>query len=258
MNTHSWLLIAAAMAPLALAACKVTTTDPTGSGGEASTTTAETTATSATSTSTTTSGTGGSGGGVCTGIFPGPACSTCGEASCCAEGAACDATPGCIACVYSTDPACTAANKAAADELVTCMHAFCESSCFPPPPTDVDVTCSVPAPIPGTVQGACISVGGDIECNPVTNEFCDSAKGEACDFEGKGYHCYPGQNVRALCETCGPTSAAGQCKPGSTCLPGPEGKCGKFCCSSAECGAGKCDKSAALPGGVGYCIGGNP
>ncbi len=120
-----------------------------------------------------------------------------------------------------------------------------------PGPTDVDVTCSVPDPIPGTVQGTCITVGGDIECNPVTNEFCDSTKGEACDFEGKGYHCYPGLNTRALCETCGPASGVGQCKPGSTCLPGPEGKCGKFCCSTAECGTGKCDKSAALPGAWG-------
>lgn len=253
MNTHPWLLVAAAMAPLALAACTVTPSDPTGTGGSTSTT--STTSTSTTSTSTTTSG---AGGGDCAGVFPGATCATCGQASCCAEGAACDATAGCIACVYSSDQACTDANKAVAGALVDCMHASCEAACFPPEPPVVDVTCTVPAP--GPLAGACVTVGGPIKCNPITNALCDGASGEACDFDSanKGYKCYPGPNDRSLCATCGPTNGAGQCKAGSTCLPGPDGKCGKFCCDSAECGAGKCDKSAALPGGVGYCIGGNP
>lgn len=252
MNTHPWLLVAAVMAPLALAACVVTPSDPTGTGGSTSTT--STTATSTTTTST--GGAGGTGGGSCVGIFPGATCAACGEASCCAEGAACDATAGCVSCVYSSDPACTDANKPAAQALVECLHKSCETACFSPAPPVVDVTCTVPAP--GPLAGSCVTVGGPIECNPVTSAFCDTAKGESCDFDGKGYKCYPGPNDKNLCDTCGTMSGAGHCKAGSTCLPGPEGNCGKFCCSSTECGAGKCDKSAALPGGVGYCIGGNP
>lgn len=250
MTKYALILAAVAMAPLAC----VTSSTTAGTGGGASTTST----TSTTSTSTGTDGTSGTGGGDCVGAFPGATCATCGEASCCAEGAACDATPGCIACVYSSDPACTAANKAAADALVACMHSSCEAACFPPVPPKVDATCVVPAP--GTLAGACVTVGGTVECNPVTNELCDTAKGEACDFagDGKGYKCYPGPNDRKLCDTCGTTNNAGHCKAGSTCLPGPDGNCGKFCCDTAECGAGKCDKSAALPGGVGYCIGGNP
>jgi hypothetical protein len=245
MTRYALILVVAATAPLG---CVVGTTTPTGSGGSTSTTTATTT------TGDTTSGTGGAGD--CTGAFTAGACATCGEASCCDEGAACKATTGCIACVYSSDPACTEANKAAASALVACLHASCEASCFTPTPTPVDVTCSVPAPFP--LQGACVTVGGAIECNPVTNELCDAAKGEACDFKGAGYHCYPGPNERSLCEACGPTNNAGQCKPGSTCRPGADGNCGRFCCDNADCGAGKCDKSGMFAGSVGVCVGGNP
>lgn len=246
MTKYACILVAAVMAPLA--ACGSTTSGTTGTGGSTSTTDATSTTTSAS--------TGGAGGGECVGKFPPGSCTTCGEASCCAEGAACDATEGCISCVESTDPTCTAANKAEADALLSCLHTSCEAACFPTPPPPVDVTCTVPAPLP--LAGSCVTVGGAIECNPITNELCDTANGEACDLKGDGYHCYPGPNAKNLCDTCGPTGNMGQCKGGSTCLPGPDGKCGKFCCSDAECGAGKCNKMDMLPAGVGYCVGGNP
>ena len=138
MNTHSWLILAAVLAPLASAACSVTTVDPTGSGG--STSSATVTSATATSTSATTSG----GGGDCAGVFPAGACATCGEASCCAQGAACDATAGCISCVYSSDPTCTEANKPVVDALLACLHASCEAACFPAPLTPIDATCAAP------------------------------------------------------------------------------------------------------------------
>ena len=248
MTKYACILVAAALVPLV--ACGNTTMDPTGSGGSTSTSTGETSSVA----SSTASGTGGA--GECVGIFPAGACATCGEASCCAQGAACDVTEGCIGCVYSSDPTCTADNKAVVDALLACLHTSCEAACYPPPPVPVDVTCSVPVTSPSL--GACVTVGGVIECNPVTNAGCDAAKGEACDFKDKGYHCYAGPNANNLCAACGPKNNAGQCKGGSTCLPGPDGNCGKFCCTDGDCGAGKCEKKDNLAGSVGYCVGGNP
>jgi hypothetical protein len=259
MNLRPWLLVAAVATPLAAAACTTSTSGTTGTGGSDSTTTttsdAASTSAATTSTAGSTSGTGGAGS--CVNVFPAGACATCGEANCCTQGAACDVTPGCIGCVYSSDPTCTAANKPAVDAMLACMHASCEAACFPPPPPKIDATCAVPAPSPSL--GACISVGGPVECNPVTNEPCNTAAGEACDFNGaSGYHCYAGPNDKALCALCGPDNGGSHCQGGSTCLPGPSGNCGKFCCDDADCGQGKCDKTDMFPGKVGYCLGGNP
>ncbi len=259
MNTRLWLLVAAVATSLGALSCSVTPSGTTGTGGATSTTTSTSDATSTTGDTTTasassTSGTGGAGS--CAGVFPAGACATCAETTCCAEGAKCDVTAGCLGCVYSSDPSCTAANKPAVDALLACMHASCETACFPVPPPKTDVTCAVPNPTPSL--GACVSVGGAIECNPVTNEPCDTAAGEACDFKGNGYHCYAGPNEVNLCAACGPSNAGGHCKGGSTCLPGPDGTCGKFCCDDGDCGKGKCNKTQMLPAGVGYCLGGNP
>ncbi len=259
MNIRPWLLVAAVMTPLATSACTTGTTGTTGTGGSTMTTTTSTTnasSTGADSTSTTTATSGTGGAGSCIGVFPAGACATCGEASCCTEGAACDVTPGCIGCVYSSDPSCTAANKPAVDALLSCMHASCEAACFPTPPPKADVTCAVPSPSPSV--GSCVSVGGAIECNPITNEPCDTAAGEACDFKGAGYHCYAGPNDKNLCEACGPSNAGSHCKGGSTCLPGPDGNCGKLCCNDGDCGKGTCNKKDMFPASVGYCVGGNP
>ena len=257
MTRYALILVAGAMTAAACSSTPGTTTTTTGTGGagESTTTATSTSGSDATSTTSgTSSGTGGAGS--CVGVFPAGACSTCGEASCCTQGAACDVTAGCIGCVYSSDPSCTAANKPAVDALLACMHASCEAACFPTPPPKTDVTCVVPAPSPSL--GACISVGGAVECNPITNAPCDTAAGEACDFQGNGYHCYAGPNDGSLCEACGPSNAGKTCKGGSTCLPGPSGNCGKLCCDNGDCGKGKCDKTDMLPGNVGYCLGGNP
>ena len=260
MNIRPWLLVAAVMTPLGTAACSSGATGTTGSGGSGGSATTSTSTSDASSTSTgststaTSSGTGGAGS--CIGVFPAGACATCGETSCCDEGAKCDVTAGCIGCVYSSDPSCTAANKPAVDALLACMHASCEAACFPPPPPKADVTCAVPSPSPSA--GACVTVGGAIECNPITNEPCNTGAGEACDFKGAGYHCYPAPNDKNLCEACGPSNGGAHCKGGSTCLPGPDGNCGKFCCGNGDCGKGTCDKTGMLPAGVGYCVGGNP
>ncbi|MEP7125693.1 MAG: hypothetical protein ABJE95_32485 [Byssovorax sp.] len=258
MNIRPWLVAATVLAPLASAACTPSASGSSGtSGAGGSTTTTATSTTTGDATSTTSAATSGTGGaGSCIGIFPAGACATCGEAKCCAEGSACDVTAGCIGCVYSSDPSCTTANKPVVDALLACMHGSCEAACFPPPPPKTDVTCAVPAPSPSL--GSCLSVGGAVECNPITNDPCNTAAGEACDFQGNGYHCYPGPNDKSLCEACGPSNGGGTCKGGSTCLPGPDGTCGKFCCDSTDCGKGKCDKTGMLPGNVGYCLGGNP
>jgi hypothetical protein len=258
MNTRLWLLVAAVTTPLGALSCTVTPGGTTGTGGATSTTTStsDATSTTAATTASASSSSGAGGAGSCVGVFTAGACATCAEAACCAEGAKCDVTAGCLGCVYSSDPSCTTANKPAVDALLACMHTSCETACFPVPLSKTDVTCIVPTPTPSA--GACVSIGGAIECNPVTNEPCDTVAGEACDFKGNGYHCYAAPNDVNLCAACGPTNGGSHCKGGSTCLPGPDGTCGKFCCADGDCGKGKCDKTDMFPAGVGYCLGGNP
>jgi hypothetical protein len=80
-------------------------------------------------------------------------------------------------------------------------------------------------------------------CNPITNEGCKA--GDACDTAQGGYQCYAPPNDKKLCEACG--QADGFCEGGLTCI----GTCAKFCCDDADCGTGKCEKSAD---GVGVCV----
>ena len=254
MKKYSWILVVAAVAPLFPLACGggTTGTTSTGSGGGSGggsttgTTTATTTATgTGTTTTTAATGTGGAAPIDCTTVFPAGDCDTCGQANCCAEASACNDAAGCVECLPDAS-LCDDTNMDQHDALIACLQASCDKECFPPPPV-ADATCVVPTPSPSA--GACISITADNKCNPVTNAPCDTAAGEACDFGGAGYQCYPAPNDKKLCEPCG--MADGFCQGGETC----DGVCVKFCCDDTDCGVGKCDKGLMFPGGVGECLG---
>jgi hypothetical protein len=103
----------------------------------------------------------------------------------------------------------------------------------------------VPATPPS--GGSCVDVsvdgGGAFECNPVTNEPCST--GEECDrYEVLGtlvgFVCWPPPNPAKLCQYCDPTSGP-QCAGGLTCTT--TFVCVRYCCTDADCGAGKCDRA---------------
>ncbi len=266
MKNYSWILVVAAVAPLFPLACGggTTSTSATSTGAGGSDTTSGVTTGSNTTTgshtttgsNTTTSGAGtttsGAGGGTgdCTTIFPMGACDTCGEANCCAEGATCNDTAGCADCLGDATK-CDATNKDAHDALITCLQASCKMDCFstPMPP---DATCTVPAAPPS--GGSCVTLTADIACNPVTRAPCKAD--ESCDFTnmGTGYQCYPPPNAAKLCGACSASDPGPFCGNGTTC---DNGICVKFCCTDADCGAGKCDTTKMFPGGAGECLGGN-
>ena len=87
------------------------------------------------------------------------------------------------------------------------------------------------------------------ECNPVTNEPCDTAAGEACDGlqveEGVFvFICYPPPNDGLLCDECD-YSGGSFCAGTTTCAAagvptGTAGQCTRYCCSDADCGTGTC------------------
>ena len=110
--------------------------------------------------------------------------------------------------------------------------------------------CDAPEVSPSA--GACVTVGGDVACNPVTNEGCDTQAGEACDVSATGFGCYPAPNLEDLCQPCGGDGAS-YCKAGHTCF----GTCFRFCCKSSDCGTGVCYKDpfpGSLITSVGVCI----
>src|SRR6185312_10871506 len=79
-------------------------------------------------------------------------------------------------------------------------------------------------------------------CNPVTNAGCDAANGEGCDIDPNnpgGYTCFTNDSVTA-CQMCDESNGP-FCGAGLTCLS--DDNCGAFCCTDADCGTGKCDKT---------------
>jgi hypothetical protein len=91
-----------------------------------------------------------------------------------------------------------------------------------------------------------------IECNPVTNEPCDTGAGQACDFAGPdAFTCYDPPNDGLLCEECDQETIF--CAGTMTCNT-DEGLCTKYCCTDADCGTGTC-QSLGIPGapGLGLC-----
>jgi hypothetical protein len=108
--------------------------------------------------------------------------------------------------------------------------------------------CTVPAsPHSG---GSCVTTvaandaGTGIECNPVTNEGCPA--GSNCDGSVDssnnliGFVCYTG-DTSTVCDSC---TTQDLCGVGTTCVAltsaGTTAVCAQYCCTDADCGAGKC------------------
>lgn len=199
-------------------------------------------------------GAGGSGGGAtttsstttlnCDGLIENPnACGLCVEGQCCAALQDCLQDDACSVCFdpLNEDPACE--TNALIQTLQACITSSCSDDCV----TGSDPVCDAPEVAPS--MGACVVVDGtDIKCNPITNEGCDTAAGEACDGTMvQGFQCFPDGNTQAVCEPCG--DADGYCLPGATCV----GQCAKFCCDDGDCGTGTCKKGDFGDPDVGYC-----
>jgi hypothetical protein len=105
--------------------------------------------------------------------------------------------------------------------------------------------CEVPASPPSA--GSCVTTNtSGISCNPVTNVSCDG--GQACDITVDsssemvtGFTCYDGPNDATLCGACSVNGGA-SCGGGLSCANvSPTWlACARFCCSDADCGAGRC------------------
>jgi hypothetical protein len=108
----------------------------------------------------------------------------------------------------------------------------------------LEPACELPSQAPS--GGSCVTVGGDIQCNPVSGEAC-TEPGHACDYSEKGFACYGPPNDRKLCESC--DYGKNQfCENGMTCI---NGVCLRYCCDDADCGeGGVCSKQG---GAVGLC-----
>jgi hypothetical protein len=153
-------------------------------------------------------------------------CGKCAEAQCCTELQACKANAGCNACLTdpNVDPAtCTAGMpKTLLDAISACQDAKCAGPCTP------------------------------VSCNPVTNEGCDSAGGEACDHSSSGFSCFPAPNDVVQCDVCDEMNGP-FCEAGHTCLP--DGACAAYCCDDGDCGTGKCDKTLLMADpAIGVCV----
>lgn len=193
----------------------------------------------------------------------GPDCDTCLLAQCCAEITACEADGtcgGCLsgtgACDSSTDPLLAALDMCAASK--SAANATCAKSCGA-----VSAECkNIPAAPP--TKGMCATDKMMFACNPVSNEGCNTAAGEACDVSMNGFHCYTkaeGPNDKLLCEACDNNTTF--CAGGLRCvntgdIANPAQECAKYCCDDTDCGGGKCDHTyLGFPTGfdaVGVCV----
>lgn len=92
-------------------------------------------------------------------------------------------------------------------------------------------------------------------CNPITNEGCQTNKGEACDFTKGGLECWKENNTEPRGASCAGTSTK-YCVPTYTCsgsVDGSAGVCKRFCCSDADCGGGACKAFDENLGTLGAC-----
>ena len=131
------------------------------------------------------------------------------------------------------------------------------SSTGGPPP--IAVWCEAPSTPPS--QGACVTLGGNIECNPVTNEPC-TENGMNCDAIGtpsEGFQCYSVSSQSPICGSCESPCAPGTICAGDLGLPTTD-DCAKVCCDDGDCGGGVCVKQGvAVPGAdVGVCLASAP
>src|SRR5262249_5393330 len=108
------------------------------------------------------------------------------------------------------------------------------------------------APPEAKSNGACVTLGGSVECNPVTNAGC--AADQACQFDGRGGSVCSDTGTSGLCEPCGQlTGPTDFCEPDYVCVGT---LCARFCCDDGDCGSGTCFKTQPIAPNipVGFCI----
>jgi hypothetical protein len=194
---------------------------------------------------------------VCTGTLPPNQCFVCVENSCCAELSACLDDTGCADCIAGNSAACSSSLW---QDVVACGSAKCQAPCE-------DLATKIPAcdaPDPAPSGGSCVTIGGANTCNPITNEGCDTAAGQACDYSS-GYKCYPPPNDVALCDECNPDAATPvNCGPGLSCVTRAviastgvniTRACARTCCDDGDCGTGYCKFDLSQEGkSAGRCL----
>lgn len=214
------------------------TSGPGGSGGTGGTTTGTTTSMPPTT------GTMSTGTSTkmyeCEGKLNGTSCGDCMEGQCCQHLGECLEDEACLNCLVNpaSNPDLCAEENFPFAKLIACKDDLCTNQCAP-------ASCDAPAMPPS--NGTCLTLGGTIACNPMTNEGCDLAAGEACDFSPDGFTCYP-VSQNEICQPCGQND--GFCAPGMVCA----GVCTRYCCDDADCGTGKCKKGDFAAPTIGYCI----
>lgn len=147
------------------------------------------------------------------------------------------------ATIYTLAPAHLAWIESVAGPLEGATDAGFEGGGWPPQDASADSALL-------DVQASCLPP--DSECNPLTNEGCDQAKGEVCqlDWAKSRVQCHVVSAPVKPGGTCDETSLF--CMPGFLC--GRTIKCEKACCSDADCPEGiSCKPMGTLLGDVGTC-----
>jgi len=233
-TSFGWILVAA-FGSLSVWACTVESKNNSSSSASSTSGPSSTTGTSAD----------------CSKLLQSDACNDCVAQNCCSLLDACNKDETCWACITGGD-ACDSDHTLLGD-INQCAGSFCESECSIPPPVYPEGDADCAAPVDSPSQGACVTLGGNASCNPVTNEGCPA--GYACDYsQSDNFICYEPPNDALLCGTCDPMKGP-FCAPGHVCIGG---LCARYCCSDADCSPGaKCDGAySANKGTVGACIGG--
>lgn len=170
-------------------------------------------------------------------------CNACLIENCCERVIECANTTNCVACTAADEP-CDSYALDVNEDVVACRKKNCLAPCLGAPPWE----CSPPVEAPS--GGSCVPVGGEVECNPLTNEPCDTAGGEACDHAGDGvFQCFPGPNTKKTCAFCGEQD--GFCEPGHVCT---ENLCAKLCCDDGDCAPGRCEIGGFGALQLGLCV----
>jgi hypothetical protein len=103
----------------------------------------------------------------------------------------------------------------------------------------------------------CVPSDMTVVCNPVTNEGCDSAAGEACEYGIEEYFmCFPAPNDVDEGGACN-WEEGPWCKATFVCSSddpeSPSGVCRRPCCSDADCGSKSCVVADPEFGTLGIC-----
>jgi hypothetical protein len=167
------------------------------------------------------------------------ACEPCLADQCCQEVSECAVEGNCPVCITPEEECDSDDAEEAADALLQCASSSCNMECISQ--TTFVLDCQPPNPSPS--MGTC-AVGAQFACNPITNDKCDTAGGQACDYGMSGMSCYPAPNTQAVCAECGLSQQGPWCQGGMTCLFDQQ-QCAKFCCNDQDCSSnGRCDMAA--------------